>query len=128
MLSKTRKPTARASHVIDAKGLILGRLATQVADLLRGKNKVEFELNQDCGDYVTIINAAAIQVTGNKLEAKTYYKHSGHLGGLKETQLKTMLAEKPERVIEKAVAGMLPKNRLRSAWLRRLKVYAGEER
>lgn len=122
------KMIERKKHVLDAKGMILGRLSTQVADLLRGKNKVEFELNQDCGDYVTVINARDIAVTGNKLEDKMYYSHSGTPGNLKETQLKTLLEKSPEKVIEHAVNGMLPKNRLRAGWMRRLKVYAGEEK
>lgn len=122
------KTMNRQKHVIDAKGMILGRLATQVADLLRGKNKVEFELHLDCGDYVTVINAAEVAVTGNKMEDKIYYSHSGHPGGLRETQLKTVMAENPTKVIEHAVAGMLPKNRLRAGWMNRLKVYAGEEK
>lgn len=118
----------RTKHVIDARDVVLGRLATQIADLLRGKNKVEFELHQDCGDYVTVINAQSVAVTGNKLEDKMYYSHSGHPGGLKETQLKTLMERSPEKVIEQAVYGMLPKNRLRAGWMRRLKVYAGEEK
>jgi large subunit ribosomal protein L13 len=126
MPNNAMKQTERAVHVLDAKDMILGRLATQAADLLRGKNKVSFEQHQDCGDYVTIINAAAIKVTGNKLEDKIYYSHSGYIGNLKEVQLKTVLANRPEKVIEHAISGMLPKNRLRAGWMRRLKVYAGE--
>ncbi len=120
MLSKTL-------HKLDAKDKILGRLGTEVADLLRGKNKALFERHQDCGDFVTVINAAAIRVTGNKLEDKLYSNHSGYPGGLKQIQLKTVLATRPEKVIEQAVYGMLPKNRLRAGWMRRLKVFAGEE-
>lgn len=120
--------SSKAKHILDAKGKILGRLATEAADLLRGKNKVTFELHQDGGDYVTVINASDILVTGNKLVNKIYYSHSGRIGNLKETQLKDMLIEKPETVIEKAVYGMLPKNRLRAGWMQRLKVYAGEEK
>lgn len=118
--------SSKQVHILDAQGLILGRLATQAATLLRGKQRVDFELNRDSGDYVTVINAQDIKVTGNKLEQKRYYNHSGYPGGLKSVQLKTLLAERPEKVIERAVYGMLPKNRLRSGWMRRLKVFAGE--
>lgn len=120
--------TSKEKHILDAKGKILGRLATEAAVLLRGKNKVSFELNQDCGDYVTVINASEIQVTGNKLEDKIYSSHSGYPGGLKQIQLKTLLETKPEKVIQSAVYGMLPKNRLRAGWMNRLKVYSGEEK
>lgn len=119
--------TDRAKHIIDAENVILGRLATQVATLLRGKNKLSFELNQDGGDYVTVINAAKIKVTGNKLNDKLYSHHSGYPGGLKQIQLKTLLITKPDLVISRAVYGMLPKNRLRSGWMNRLKVFAGKE-
>lgn len=118
----------RQVHVLDAKGMILGRLATQVAVLLRGKQKVSFEAHLDCGDYVTVINAALIKVTGNKLEDKTYYSHSGYIGNLKEIKLKTLLAKSPERVIELAVSRMLPSNRLRAKWLRRLTIKSGEDK
>lgn len=117
---------ARAAHVLDAKDQILGRLAVQAADLLRGKHKISFESHLDGGDYVTIINAAEIKVTGTKLENKIYSRHSNHPGGLKEEQLKTVLERDPALVLERAIAGMLPKNRLRPIWLRRLKIYAGE--
>ncbi len=126
MPTKPKQQIERALHTLDAKDMILGRLATQAATLLRGKHKVEFELHDDRGDYVTIINAAQIKVSGNKLEDKIYYRHSGHLGNLKETQLKDLLQKSPAKVIELAVSGMLPKNRLRAKWLRRLKVHAGE--
>lgn len=112
-------------HILDAKDQILGRLATQAAVLLRGKHKIEFSPNQDNGDYVTVINAKDVRVTGNKLEQKLYYSHSGYPGSLKTTQLKTVMTARPEKVIERAVYGMLPKNRLRSGWMGRLKIFAG---
>lgn len=123
----TNKQIERASHILDAKDAILGRLATEAATLLRGKQKVNFELHKDNGDYVTIINAAQIKVTGNKLEDKLYHRHSGYIGSLKTTTLGKMMETSPERVIEHAVKGMLPKNRLQAKWMRRLKVYAGEQ-
>ncbi len=117
----------RAKHVLDAKDAILGRLATEAASLLRGKQKTTFELHEDGGDYVTIINAAQIKVTGNKLKDKMYYSHSGYLGNLKTISLGDLLAKSPEKVLEKAINGMLPKNRLRPLWLRRLKIYSGDQ-
>ncbi len=126
--STTRPQIKREVHIIDAKDAILGRLATRVALLLRGKHKVSFASYIDGGDYVKVINAAAIKVTGNKLDDKMYYSHSGYIGNLKETQLKTLLENYPERVIERAVYGMLPKNRLRSLWMNRLRIFAGEEK
>jgi large subunit ribosomal protein L13 len=127
MIAKPNKQIERAVHVLDAKDVILGRLATQAATLLRGKHKVSFELHQDQGDYVTIINAAQIKVTGNKLEDKKYYSHSGYIGNLKTISLDKLLAKSPTKVLEHAVKGMLPKNRLQAKWMRRLKVYAGEQ-
>lgn len=124
----SNKMIERKKHVLDAKGIILGRLATEAADLLRGKGKVTFEMHIDGGDFVTVINAQEVAVTGNKMEDKIYYRHSSFPGGLKEEQLKDVMGTKPEKVIERAVYGMLPKNRLRDGWMRRLKVYAGEER
>lgn len=118
----------REVHVLDAKDAILGRLATQAATLLRGKHKPSFERHDDKGDYVTIINAADIKVTGSKLTNKIYYSHSGYIGNLKEIQLGKLLEKSPEKVIQHAINGMLPKNRLRAKWLRRLKVYAGEQK
>ncbi len=121
-----KQQITRASHVLDAKDQILGRLATEVATLLRGKTKPSFESHIDGGDYVTVINAASVKVTGNKLHDKIYARHSGYPGGLKEISLEALLASRPEKVIEFAVYGMLPKNRLRAGWMRRLKVVAGE--
>jgi large subunit ribosomal protein L13 len=110
-------------HIIDAEGKILGRLATGAATLLRGKAKPEFTANMDCGDHVVIINASSIGLTGNKIEAKVYNHHSKWPGGLKEISVKTLLATKPESVIERAVKGMLPKNKLQNEWMKRLHVY-----
>ena len=113
--------------VIDATDKVLGRLATEVASRLRGKHKAEYTPHVDTGDYIVIINADKIRVTGNKEKAKTYYKHSGYIGGMKATTLDKMRAEHPERIIEIAVKGMLPKNPLGRAMYRKLKVYAGPE-
>ena len=114
-------------HVIDAADRPLGRVATEIATLLRGKHKPAFHPSQDIGDYVVVVNASKVAVTGRKLEQKIYYRHSGYLGGLKETSLKAMLAKRPERVIEHAVRGMLPKNRLGRTQYRHLRVYAGPD-
>ncbi len=113
--------------IVDAEGKTLGRLSTAVADVLRGKNKPEYTPFFDTGDFVIIINAKKIKLTGNKSEQKVYYKHSGYLGGIKETTIKRMLTSHPERVIKNAVRGMLPKNRLNRKILKKLKVYAGKE-
>lgn len=113
-------------RVIDASGEILGRMAADVARLLMGKHKPTFSRHLDTGDYVVVINAAKIRVTGNKLKDKIYYRHSGYPGGLKEVTLERMLKKSPARVIEHAVKGMLPKNRLGAQMLKKLKVYAGE--
>lgn len=114
-------------YIIDAEGQTLGRLATLVATYLLGKHKVQFSPHLDCGDNIVIINAAKISVTGNKLEDKKYYRHSGYPGGIKETSLAELLARNPASAIEKAVTGMLPKNRLTDDRLRRLKVYPAAE-
>lgn len=126
-MTKQSKQIERAKHVLDAKDIVLGRLATEAATLLRGKHKVDFELHKDNGDYVTVINAAQIKVTGNKLEDKLYHRHSGYIGSLKTTSLGKLLETSPKKVIEHAVKGMLPKNRLQAKWMRRLTVYAGEQ-
>ncbi|MDY5112474.1 MULTISPECIES: 50S ribosomal protein L13 [unclassified Bilifractor] len=114
-------------YVVDASGMVLGRLASEVASVLRGKNKPEFTPNVDTGDYVVVINAEKIKVTGKKLEQKIYYRHSDYVGSLKETTLKEMLAKHPERVIEFAVKGMLPKGPLGREMMTKLHVYAGAE-
>lgn len=113
--------------LIDADGKVLGRLATQVADLLRGKKKPTFVDFLDSGDFVVVINAAKIQVSGKKLEQKKYYSHTGYPGGIKEKNLKELMEQKPEDVIRKAVWGMLPKNKLNRAIHKKLKVYAGPD-
>ena len=117
----------RKWYVVDATGLTLGRLASQVASILRGKNKPTFTPHEDTGDYVIIVNAEKITVTGKKLLQKVYYNHSDYVGGMKETDLKTMMAKKPERVIELAVKGMLPKGSLGRSMIKKLFVYAGPE-
>ena len=113
--------------VVDARGRVLGRLASEVAQLLRGKHKPGFAPNLDCGDGVIVINASAVRVTGAKLTQKYYYRHSGYPGGLRRTRLDKMLEQRPERVVEKAVRGMLPKTSLGRSCFRRLRVYAGAE-
>ena len=114
-------------YVVDASGMVLGRRATEVASVLRGKNKPEFTPNVDTGDYVVVVNADKIKVTGKKLDQKIYYRHSDYVGSLKETTLKEMLAKHPERVIEFAVKGMLPKGPLGREMMTKLHVYAGAE-
>ena len=117
----------RKWYVVDADGCTLGRLASGVASVLRGKNKPQFTPHVDTGDYVIIVNADEIKVTGKKLEQKIYYNHSDYVGGMRETTLKEMLAKKPERVIELAVKGMLPKGPLGRSMYTKLFVYAGPE-
>ena len=117
----------RKWYVVDAEGQTLGRLASEVAKVLRGKNKPEFTPHVDTGDYVIVVNAAKVQVTGKKLSQKIYYHHSDYVGGMKETTLAEMLAKKPEKVIELAVKGMLPKGPLGRAMIKKLHVYAGAE-
>ena len=114
-------------YVVDASVMVLGRLASEVASVLRGKNKPEFTPNVDTGDYVVVINAEKIKVTGRKLDQKIYYRHSDYVGSLKETTLREMLAKHPERVIEFAVKGMLPKGPLGREMMTKLHVYAGAE-
>lgn len=113
--------------VIDAKGKTLGRLATHIADTLRGKNNATFTPHTDGGDYVVVINAEKVHLTGNKLNDKIYARYTGWIGGLRETPAKNMLAKFPDRVISLAVKGMLPRNRLSRALMKKLKVYAGEQ-
>ena len=117
----------RKWYVVDATGLTLGRLASEVAKVLRGKNKPIFTPHIDTGDYVIVINAEKVKVTGKKLDQKIYYRHSDYVGGMKETTLKEMLAKKPEKVIELAVKGMLPKGPLGREMYTKLHVYAGAE-
>lgn len=112
-------------YVVDAAGKVLGRLATEIAHRLRGKHKPIFTPHVDTGDYIVVINADKIQVTGNKAQGKKYYDYSGFIGGMKETSFEKLLEQHPERIIERAVKGMLPKNPLGRAMAKKLKVYAG---
>jgi large subunit ribosomal protein L13 len=114
-------------YVVDAEGKTLGRLATQLADVLRGKRKPEYTPHCDTGDFVVVVNAEKIVVTGRKLEQKTYFRHSGYPGGLRSRSLEEMLDRNPEDVIRKAVKGMLPRNKLGRAQIGKLKVYAGPD-
>ena len=114
-------------YVVDAQGKTLGRLATQIADALRGKRKPEYTPHCDTGDFVVVVNAEKVRVTGNKIDDKLYYRHSGYPGGIRSRRLGEMLERQPEEVIRKAVKGMLPRNRLGRQQLRKLKVYAGPE-
>ena len=115
----------RKWFVVDAQGQTLGRLATRIATLLRGKHKPVYTPHMDCGDYVIVVNADKIHVTGQKLEQKTYYRHSGYPGGLRQVSLRRQLQVHPDRVIEAAVRGMLPHNRLGRKMFKKLKIYAG---
>ena len=128
---KTFTPKAseiqRAWWVVDADGQVLGRLAVEVAKILRGKHKPVFATHMDMGDYVVVVNAGKVRLTGNKLNDKMYRRHSGYPGGLRETPYADLLAKKPEIAIEKAVRGMLPHNRLGRAMYKKLKVYGGPE-
>lgn len=117
----------RKWYVVDATGCTLGRLSSEVASVLRGKNKTCFTPHVDCGDYVIVVNADKVKVSGKKLDQKIYYHHSDYVGGMKETTLKELLAKKPERVIEFAVKGMLPKGPLGRKMYTKLHVYAGPE-
>lgn len=117
----------RKWYVVDATDMVLGRLASQVAMVLRGKNKPTFTPNVDTGDYVIIINADKVRLTGKKLEKKYYRYHTGYIGGLKEVQYKKLMSEKPEFVVYKAVKGMLPKNAIGRTMIKKLHVYAGNE-
>ncbi len=131
MKSKTyvTKPgeVERTWYVVDASGQTLGRLASRIAHILRGKHKPTYSPSVDVGDYVIVINAEKVRVTGRKLDQKIYYRHSGYPGGLKQISLRDQLAKHPTRVIEAAVRGMLPRNRLGRRMFKKLKVYAGPE-
>jgi large subunit ribosomal protein L13 len=118
---------ARQWHVIDATDVVLGRLASQTAQLLRGKHKPTFAPHMDTGDFVIIVNASKVALTGNKREQKVAYRHSGYPGGLKQVRYVDLLASRPERAVELAVKGMLPHNKLSRQVLKKLKVYAGPE-
>jgi len=129
MKTYTAKPgeIERSWYVVDAESKTLGRLATQIADVLRGKGKPAYTAHVDTGDFVIVVNAEKIHVTGQKLDQKIYYRHSGYPGGLRSRTLREQLERRPEEVIRKAVRGMLPKNRLAAAQLKKLKVYAGPD-
>ena len=117
----------RKWYVVDAEGATLGRLASEIAKVLRGKNKPEYTPHNDTGDYVIVVNAEKVKVTGKKLQQKIYYNHSDYVGGMKETTLAELLAKKPEKVIELAVKGMLPKGPMGRDMIKKLHVYAGPE-
>ena len=117
----------RKWYVVDAEGQVLGRVASQVANILRGKNKPTYTPNLDTGDFVIIVNAAKVVLTGKKLDQKVYYRHSGYAGGLKETKYRKLLTEKPEFALRRAVVGMLPKGPLGRQMATKLKIYAGPE-
>lgn len=127
MKSYIAKPAdvQRKWYIVDAEGKTLGRLATEIATVLRGKNKVTFTPHVDGGDFVIVVNAEKVVLTGKKLDQKMYRYHTGYVGGLKEIPYKEMMAKKPEEVVAHAVSGMLPKNKLRSKMMTRLRVFAG---
>ncbi len=129
MKTFTAKPETvqRDWYVVDAAGKTLGRLATELASRLRGKHKAEYTPHVDTGDYIIVLNADKVAVTGNKRTDKVYYRHTGYVGGIKQATFEEMIARHPERVIEIAVKGMLPKGPLGRAMFRKLKVYAGNE-
>jgi len=118
---------AREWYLVDAEGQTLGRLATRLADTLRGKGKAQYTPHVDSGDFVVVVNAEKIHVTGNKLDQKRYFRHSGYPGGLRSRTLREQLARRPEEVLRTAVKGMLPKNRLARQQITKLKIYAGPE-
>lgn len=114
-------------HLIDARGLVLGRLASRVARLLIGKHKVRYTASLDCGDHVVVINAAQVRLTGKKLDQKIYRWHTGYPGGLKEVKARHLFDQKPERMVREAILGMLPKNKLRKRRAKKLRVYASDQ-
>ena len=126
-ISAKAETVQRSWYLIDAEGQTLGRLATEVARRLRGKHKTEYTPHVDTGDYIVVVNAEKVIVTGRKASDKTYYRHTGHPGGLKEATFTQMIGRSPAKVIELAVKGMLPRNPLGRAMYRKLKVYAGQE-
>ena len=121
-----KETVERKWYVIDAEGQTLGRVATKVATILKGKHKPTYTPHVDCGDYVIVINASKVNLTGNKLEDKMYYNHSGYTGGLRERNAKTMIEKYPEEMMERAVKGMLPKGPLGRQMIKKLLVYAGD--
>ncbi len=122
-----KEEVVRDWYVIDAEGQTLGRLATKIATVLRGKNKPTYTPHIDCGDFVIILNAEKVELTGNKLDKKIYYNHSGYTGGLRERTARTMRDKYPVEMVERAIKGMLPKNRLGRQMYKKLFVYAGSE-
>jgi large subunit ribosomal protein L13 len=121
-----KEDVTRDWYLVDVDSKVLGRVATQIANVLRGKNKPTFTPSVDTGDFVVVVNAAKIALTGKKMADKTYYSHSGYVGGLKEITAGKLIDKKPEDLIKKAVKGMLPKNKLARHMLKKLKIYAGE--
>ena len=117
----------RKWFVVDAENKVLGRLASEIATRLRGKHKPNFSPHMDVGDFIVVVNADKVKLTGNKLDDKIYYRHSGYMGGIKEQTAKEVLAKKPEELIRMAVKGMLPKNKLGRQQLKKLKIYAGSD-
>lgn len=127
MVTRSEALAGRRWYLIDADGAVLGRLATKVANLLRGKTKTTFTPHQDTGDFVVVINADKLKLSGNKLDAKLYYSHSGYPGGVRQWTARKELADQPERMLREAVRGMLPKNRLGRQLATKLKVYRGSD-
>jgi large subunit ribosomal protein L13 len=129
MKTYSPKPTdiQRTWYIVDAKGKTLGKMATKIADILRGKNKPTFSPHLDCGDFVIIVNAKDIKLTGNKLKQKTYFHHTRYPAGLRAVTAGKLMETRPEKIIEIAIAGMIPRNKIKKDILSKLKVYAGEE-
>lgn len=125
--TKEEAKASRKWHLVDAKDVTLGRLASEIAVLLRGKHKPEFSGHNDCGDFVIVVNAEQVRLTGKKLDQKVYYHHTGYVGGIKGIGARRMMEDHPDRIISKAVKGMLPKGALSHQQIKKLKVYAGEE-
>lgn len=125
--TRKKEDIERDWYVVDAEGETLGRLASRIAPILRGKHKPTFTPHLDCGDFVIVINADKVRVTGRKMDQKFYYRHSGYPGGIRRISLRDQLDRYPERVIQSAVRGMLPKNKLGRRMIKKLKVYAGDE-
>jgi large subunit ribosomal protein L13 len=123
----SKKEIIRAWHVIDVKGKIIGRISSSIAELLMGKKKSYFVRNIDCGDYVVIINAKDIKITGKKSKEKKYYRHSGYPGGLRAETFQELQHRRPEKIVHHAVLGMLPQNKLRDSMMKRLFIFAGAE-
>jgi large subunit ribosomal protein L13 len=126
-ISAKKETVTRSWYVVDATDKTLGRLSTEIANRLRGKHKPEFTPHVDTGDYIVVVNAEKIKVTGNKTTDKMYYHHTGYIGGIKSISFDKLIEKAPERIIEKAVKGMMPKNKLSRSMLTKLKIYAGNE-